>query len=115
MNATSPLNESLCVYLSNALNEVLNGFRVDFENTLGSRQEDVSQLFQKLSVLCDGKALHLERISLVEAKLLLKCSNLCLQELDADEFETRLGESPEVARQVNHAISSYVGTVSLSS
>jgi len=104
MNDSFSLNESSCIYLSNALNEVLNGFSVDYESLLGTSRENVLHLFQKLRSMCDQKALLSQPISPEEATLLWKCSNLCLEEFDDGEFETRLGEVPEVARKLNNAL-----------
>lgn len=115
MNTTPFMNESSCAYLSNALNEVLNGFRVDYEKTLGTERGSVRRLFEKLRSVCDQKAPLLQRISPEEARIILKCSDLCLRELDADEFEVRLGEAPEAARRINQEVSSYVEADPLSS
>ena len=105
---TTKLGELSCVYLINVLNEVLYGFRVDFERTLGTMQDEIVRLFQKLTALCQGKALDPEALSLAEAQLLLKCSKLCLTEIDAQEFATRLGESTEAANNVNQQLSQYI-------
>ncbi len=87
-------------YLLNVLNEVLNGFSVDFEGVLKTPKQDVVSLFKKLD-----KGGHYE-LSSEEARLLLNCSMACLREFDASEFETRLGVTPVRAQQVNQVLAS---------
>jgi hypothetical protein len=97
------------------LNEVLYGFRVDYERTLGTAQNEVVLLFQKLTALCQGRSLDPKAFSVVEAQLMLKCSQLCLAEIDVQEFATRLGESTEAASSVNQQLSQYIkGSLSTS-
>jgi hypothetical protein len=59
-------------------------------------------------------AIETQGLSVADAQLLLSCSNLCLSEIDADEFDTRLGESPEGARQLNQLLLQRIGTDSMS-
>lgn len=113
MTDSISLNKASCGYLMNVLNEALYGFKVDYENTLGTTQEDVKELFQRLGAQCDNKAIETQRLSVADAQLLLKCSNLCLDEIDADEFDTRLGESPEEARQLNQLLLQHIATGSM--
>ncbi len=109
MTNTVKTSECSCVYLINVLNEVLYGFRVDYERTLGTMQNEIMRVFKKLNALCQGEALDLEALSVEEAQLLLKCSKLCLAEIDAQEFATRLGVSTETASKVNFHLSQYIG------
>jgi hypothetical protein len=95
-----------CGYLLNVLNEVLNGFRVDFEIALKSRRENVSSLYEKLDRRCSARVDEgePERLSSDEARLLLNCSLLCSGEFDESEFETRLGEPLTDAQRINQAL-----------
>lgn len=95
-----------CGYLLNSLNEVLNGFRVDFDTALKVRREDVSALYEKLDHRCRAgfESAERDRISSREAYLLLKCSLLCSSEFDGSEFETRLGESQANAQSINETL-----------
>jgi hypothetical protein len=108
MMNTVKLSEFSCVYLINVLNEVLYGFRVDYERTFGTTQDEIVRLFKKLTAICQGKALDLEALSVEEAQLLLKSSKLCLSEIDVQEFATRLGESTEAAKNINQQVSQYI-------
>jgi hypothetical protein len=92
----------------NVLNEVLHGFKVDYEGMLGTTREDINKLFQRLDLLSNEK--EAVALSEPESRLLLKCSNLCLNEIDEDEFDTRLGELPEQARQFNERLFQHIGT-----
>ena len=98
-------NESLnasCDYLLNTLNEVLHGFPVDFQKALGCEQQHVLEVFRKLGACCQsGRAC----VDASDARLLLNCSRLCREELDGDEFETRLGVGIERALQVEKDLS----------
>jgi hypothetical protein len=114
MTDSIALNKASYGYLMNVLNEALCGFKVDYENTLGATQEDVKKLFQRLDVLSDNNVLETQGLSVADAQLLLRCSNLCLNEIDADEFDTRLGGSPEGARQLNQLLLQRIGTDSMS-
>lgn len=107
------LSELSCIYLINALNEVLHGFRVDYVQTLGTLQSKVLEIFQRLTALCQGDGFALEVLSVEEAQLLLKCSKLCLAEIDTQEFATRLGESTETALHVNEQLLRYIEGFSL--
>ena len=101
-------NEPSCVYMNNVLNEVLNGFEVDFETMLGTKRERILEIFKSLRLACDeGKPIE-KQLSREDVKFVLRCSNLCLQEIDADEFETRLGESVEEAMLANEAMLLYI-------
>ena len=98
-------NETLnasCDYLLNTLNEVLHGFPVDFQNTLGCEREHVLEVFRKLDACCQSGRPCIE---VSDARLLLTCSRLCREQMDADEFETRLGVPIEGALLVEKDLS----------
>ena len=113
MSNIGRLSEVSCIYLVNALNEVLHGFSVDYVQALGTAQSKIFELFQKLTALCQESGFGLEKLSVAEVQLLLKCSKLCLAEIDAQEFATRLGESAETALKVNDQLSRYIEGFSL--
>lgn len=91
-----------CDYLLNTLNEVLHGFPVDFQNTLACEQEHVLEVFRKLDACCQSGRPCIE---VSDARLLLTCSRLCREQMDADEFETRLGVPVEHALLVERDLS----------
>ncbi len=105
---TTKFGELPCAYLINVLNEVLYGFRVDYAQTLETLQSEIVKLFQKLNALCQGNVFDPEMLSVAEAQLLLKCSKLCLTEIDTQEFSTRLGESTKTALNINEQLSQYI-------
>ncbi len=112
MANTSRLSIQLCIYLINVLNEVLHGFSVDFVQTLGTTQGRVFEMFQRLKTACESEGLSLELLSAADARLLLRCSEVCLAEIDMEEFSTRLGETAETAFNVNRQLSNYLEEVS---
>jgi hypothetical protein len=107
MNAISSLNQSSLNYFSNAINEVLNGFPVDYETALGVNREELSHLFKKIRSMRTESSPLTQPLSAEDARLLLRCSQFCLEEIDDNEFDTRLGETSEVARKMNQALSQH--------
>jgi hypothetical protein len=93
-----------CVYLTNVLNEVLYGLPVGCERILETTRDQLLGLFEKLTSACRQGGLEYASLSVDEMKCLLKCSKLCLEKIDEDEFGTRLGESVEAASAVNHEL-----------
>jgi hypothetical protein len=107
---TNVTSSVVCDYLLNSLNEVLHGFPVDFQATLGYGREHVQEVFSTLDARCKpaGRLIS-ECVDRSQVILLLACSRLCREELDADEFETRLGISLERALEVEAEISTLLG------
>jgi hypothetical protein len=93
-----------CVYLTNVLNEVLYGLPVGCELVLETTRDQLLGLFEKLTLACRQGGLEYGALSVDETKCLLKCSKLCLEKIDEDEFGTRLGESVEAADAVNQKL-----------
>jgi hypothetical protein len=87
--------------LHNALNEVLNGFVVhSFDSRIGNR-EDVENTMRLLSTYYDSTGCD-AMVSLFFPQLtrnvLVNALMTVLAELDACEFETRLGSTPATTR-----------------
>ena len=95
-------------YLANILNEVLHGFAVDYESELGTSRSDLFKLFKKALARDHEQSVDVSAFSLEEAQLLLKCSHLCLREIEDWEFRTRFGIPRETAIETNRLLSNYI-------
>jgi hypothetical protein len=95
-------------YLTNILNEVLCGFHVDHESVLGVNRNRLEELFKKARARDREEPIDLRVFSSEEAQMLLKCSQLCMKELEGWEFDTRLGVSREEANETNRMLSGYI-------
>jgi hypothetical protein len=75
--------------LGNALNEVINGFKVpDFERTIGAERNSLAQLLAHLHTLQDADELTL---GLVEMRAVRNALRETIRELGVEEFHTRTG------------------------
>lgn len=90
-------------YLGNTLHEVLHGFSVeDFFFAVGSSREAVEQLAEVLEdhyIACRDQEICELHFSNAESLILRSASMLCNENFSRDEFQSRLGESPESARR----------------
>lgn len=102
--SVSELSNASCVYLTNVLNEVLYGLPEGCERVLETTKDQLSHLFQKLAAACRQGGVANASLSVGETQCLLNCSKLCIEQIDEDEFSTRLGESTETARAVNQQL-----------
>ncbi len=103
--SNKPLIREHCGYLLNVLNEVLNGFRVDFGTAPETSRDNISRLYEKIS------GSECSEISSEDARLLLNCAILCRREFSESEFETRLGESVSDATKLDQALKLLAGAV----
>ena len=83
-------------YLRQTLNEVLNGFRVDYEAQLYASRERIVALSPRLDQISTERMLSPD-----DALLLLRISRLCEQELGDSEFLTRVGYTLSEAGQID--------------
>ena len=83
-------------YLANTLNEVLNGFYVpDWGRVFSFSRDEAENLLKRLSSEIEsakGSAIQLS-LSRAEVLQLVSSSNLCTNELDEAEFQTRTGKT----------------------
>lgn len=90
-------------YLGNTLHELLHSFNVeDFYFAVGSSREAVEGLADLLEdhyIACRNDELCDLRFSSTEALILRNASLLCAENLSREQFQSRLGESPESARR----------------
>lgn len=111
VNGTGSLCLShVCDYLLNSLNEVLNGFSVDFNAALGTDRTTVLESYRQLKNRCADEpgALLSSSLNRNEAEMLVNCSRLCRKEVDSEEFQTRLGISLEDAMLVEDALANLI-------
>jgi hypothetical protein len=95
-------------YFANILNEVLHGFAVDCESDLGTSRSSLIKLFKKALARDHEQSVDVSSFSLEEAQFLLKCSHLCLKEIEEWEFHTRFGIRRETAIEINRLLSNYI-------
>lgn len=97
------ISKGQIAYLGNTLYEVLHGFNVDdFYYAVGSSREEVVRLADLLEehyIACRDSELCEMHFSSTESLILRNASMLCSQNLSREEFQSRLGESPESARR----------------
>ena len=84
------------LYLRQTLNEVLNGFQVDYEAQLHASRERIAALSPRLDHMSTERMLSPD-----DALLLLRISRLSEQELGDSDFFTRVGYTLPEARQID--------------
>ncbi len=82
-------------YLNNILNEVLNGFYVNYPEQLGTTRSELFVLFDKVRSIDSEQMFTPE-----EARLLSRVARLCDAELGVEEFKTRTGYTLEESQHV---------------
>ena len=97
------LTKGQIAYLGNTLHEILHGFTVgDFYSAVGSSRELVDSLAVKIEdsyIACRDQNSYDLQLTGIELLILRNASLLCSQNLSRQEFQSRLGESPESARK----------------
>ena len=87
--------EDTQTYLNNILNEVVNGFAVDYERQLGVTRARLVLLFEKLDRIRSELMFTPE-----DAALLVRAARLCDEELGVDEFHVRTGYTLEESHEI---------------
>lgn len=96
---------------NNALNEVCNGFAVaNLEAALGISQQHVDDLLRRVHHAEPQQPLELVPEELLALRNAL---TMTLAELDAREFQTRMGVSVEDAREMRNALDAIAGQMRL--
>ncbi|HUY81069.1 MAG TPA: hypothetical protein VMU92_05045 [Acidobacteriaceae bacterium] len=97
------ISKGQIAYLGNTLYEVLHSFNVeDFYFAVGSSREAVeglANLLEEHYIACRDQELRELHFSNTESLILRNASMLCSENFSREEFQSRLGESPESARR----------------
>lgn len=101
------LQSEECLLLSNVLNEVINGFKVeDFDRAIGLKEPELQRVFTYLQNLRTGTE---PRFSAIELAALRNALRETLRELGSEEFRTRTGFYCKEGQKLIDRIGSLIG------